>query len=66
MPTKEITYLIPISLNYCPPVRVKILHGSVAFNLNSSYCSIKRPALIYFSYTQQDHKLRNWYNFCAS
>jgi hypothetical protein len=36
---------------------VKIIHDCVAFNPIASYCSIKRLALIYLSYAQQDHKL---------
>jgi len=28
-------FLIPISLNYCPLVRVKIIQGCVALNPNS-------------------------------
>ena len=48
--------VIPISLNYCPLVLVKIPQG-VALNPNREYCSIKRLALIYFSCAQEDHKL---------
>ena len=35
--------VIPISLNYCPLVRVKIFHGCVAYNPNSQLLLNQAP-----------------------
>jgi hypothetical protein len=50
-------YAIPISLNYCPLVLVKIFQGGVALNPNSWLLVNRAPCLIYFSCAQQEHKL---------
>ena len=59
--------VIPISLDSCPLVLVKLVlvklvlvkrpHGRVAFNPNSELLLNQAPALIYSSYAQQEHKL---------
>ena len=49
--------VIPISLNYCPLVGVKYSMAALLSIPIASYCSIKRLAMIYFSYAQQAHKL---------
>jgi len=49
--------IIPIPLNYCPLVLVKITHVSVALNPNSELLPNQAPCPDLFSYAQQDHKL---------
>jgi len=49
--------IIPIPLNYCPLVLVKIPQEFVALNSNSQLFLNRAPTLIYFSFAQQDHKL---------
>jgi len=48
---------IPIPLNYCPLVLVKIIQEFVALNSNSQLLLNRAPYLDLFSFAQQDHKL---------